>query len=182
MTAIRLLNEEQALGALADLSEVLADCVEGGASLGFMSPYRAQDAAPFWQGVAAAVGRREVLLVVAEDDDGRVVGTVQVGFATKPNQPHRGDLMKLLVHRRARGLGLSRLLMEAAETAAAEAGRTLLVLDTATGEPAEKIYERLGWCRTGVIPNYALFPDGRYCDTTIFYKQISRQRGETGNN
>ncbi|MBW8283503.1 MAG: GNAT family N-acetyltransferase, partial [Rhizobium sp.] len=103
---------------------------------------------------------------------GRVIGTVQVGFATKPNQPHRGDLMKLLVHRRARGLGLSRLLMEAAEAEAAKAGRTLLVLDTATGEPAEKIYERLGWSRTGVIPNYALFPDGRYCDTTIFYKQI----------
>ena len=173
MTAIRLLNEEQALAALPDLCEVLADCVEGGASLGFMSPYQPKDALPFWQGVATAVGRGEVLLVVAEDDDGRVVGTVQVGFASKPNQPHRGDLMKLLVHRRARGLGLSRLLMEAVETAAAEAGRTLLVLDTATGEPAEKIYERLGWSRTGVIPNYALFPDGRYCDTTIFYKQIN---------
>jgi len=173
MTAIRLLNEEQALAALPDLCEVLADCVEGGASLGFMSPYQPKDALPFWQGVAAAVGRGEVLLVVAEDEDGRVVGTVQVGFASKPNQPHRGDLMKLLVHRRARGLGLSRLLMEAAESAAARAGRTLLVLDTATGEPAEKIYERLGWSRTGVIPNYALFPDGRYCDTTIFYKQIN---------
>lgn len=177
MTAIRLLNEQQTLAALPDLCEVLADCVEGGASLGFMSPYRPDDAIPFWQGVAAAVGRGEVLLVVAEDGEGRVLGTVQVGFATKPNQPHRGDLMKLLVHRRARGLGLSRLLMEAAEEAAAEAGRTLLVLDTATGEPAERIYERFGWSRTGVIPNYALFPDGRYCDTTIFYKEIGRMAG-----
>ncbi len=173
MPTIRLLDERETLTVLPDLCEVLADCVEGGASLGFMSPYRPEDAVPFWQGVAAAVGRGEVLLAVAEDEEGCVVGTVQVGFATKPNQPHRGDLMKLLVHRRARGLGLSRRLMEAVEAAAAKAGRTLLVLDTATGEPAEAIYERLGWIRSGVIPNYALFPDGHYCDTTIFYKQIA---------
>ncbi|GEO83760.1 MULTISPECIES: GNAT family N-acetyltransferase [Alphaproteobacteria] len=172
MTTIRLLNEEEALSALPDLCDVLADCVEGGASLGFMSPYRPENAIPFWQDVATAVGHGELFLLVAEDEQARVIGTVQVGLATKPNQPHRGDLMKLLVHRRARGLGLSRLLMMAAEEVASKAGRTLLVLDTATGEPAERIYERLGWSRAGVIPNYALFPDGRYCDTTIFYKQL----------
>jgi GNAT superfamily N-acetyltransferase len=99
---------------------------------------------------------------------------VQVGFAAMPNQPHRGDLKKLLVHRRARGLGLSRLLMQAAEREAASRGRTLLVLDTATGEPAEGIYQRLGWHRAGVVPDYALFPDGRYCATTFFYKDLAQ--------
>ncbi|MFA7414069.1 MAG: GNAT family N-acetyltransferase [Rhizobium sp.] len=172
MTTIRLLDEAEALEALPDLCEVLADCVEGGASLGYLSPYRPDDALPFWQGVAAAVGRGEVLLLVAENEEGRVVGTVQVGFASKPNQPHRGDLMKLLVHRSARGLGLSRLLMEAAEKEAKARGRWLLVLDTATGSPAETIYERFGWQRTGVVPDYALFPDGSYCSTTIFWKRL----------
>lgn len=171
MVTIRMLDEQQALAALQDLCEVLADCVEGGASVGFMSPFTPEDGEPYWRGVAVAVGRREVLLFVAEVD-GRVSGTVQVGFALKPNQPHRADLMKLLVHRRARGLGLSKLLMQAAEAETAKQGRSLLVLDTATGELAEQIYERLGWTRSGVIPDYALFPDGRYCDTTVFWKRV----------
>jgi len=175
MPDIRLLDETETLNVLPDLCEVLADCIDGGASLGFMSPFAPSDGVPFWQGVAAAVGRGEVLLYVAEVE-GRVWGTVQIGFASKPNQPHRADLMKLLVHRSARGLGLARRLMAAAENGAVEAGRTLLVLDTATGEPAEGIYEKLGWQRTGVIPAYALFPDGRFCDTTIFYKNLASTR------
>lgn len=171
MSVVRLVDESQTLDVLADLNAILADCVEGGASVGFMSPLSPADAEPFWRGVAAAVGRGEVLLFVAEVE-GRVVGTVQIGFALKPNQPHRADLMKLLVHRDARGRGLSKLLMQAAETGAARRGRSLLVLDTATGEPAEALYEKLGWQRSGVIPDYALFPDGRSCDTTFFYKRI----------
>ncbi|MCM2401400.1 GNAT family N-acetyltransferase [Rhizobium sp. S153] len=171
MVTIRMLDEQQALAALPDLCEVLADCVEGGASVGFMSPFTPEDGELYWRGVAAAVGRGEVLLFVAEVD-GRISGTVQVGFALKPNQPHRADLMKLLVHRRARGLGLSKLLMQAAEAETAKQGRSLLVLDTATGELAEQIYEKLGWTRSGVIPDYALFPDGRYCDTTFFWKRV----------
>lgn len=171
MPVVRLLDESQTLDVLADLNAILADCVEGGASVGFMSPFSPADAEPFWRGVAAAVGRGEVLLFVAEVE-GRVVGTVQIGFALKPNQPHRADLMKLLVHRNARGRGLSKRLMQAAETEAARRGRNLLVLDTATGEPAEALYEKLGWQRSGVIPDYALFPDGRSCDTTVFYKRI----------
>ncbi len=171
MPVVRLLDESQTLDVLADLNAILADCVEGGASVGFMSPFSPADAEPFWRGVAAAVGRGEVLLFVAEVE-GRAVGTVQIGFALKPNQPHRADLMKLLVHRDARGRGLSKRLMQAAETEAARRGRNLLVLDTATGEPAEALYEKLGWQRSGVIPDYALFPDGRSCDTTVFYKRI----------
>lgn len=170
---IRLLNEDEAFAFLPDLCEVLRDCVDGGASVGFMSPLVAADAAAYWQGIAAAVGRGEVLLFVALDETGHAVGTVQVGFALKPNQPHRADLMKLLVRHDARGGGLSRLLMAAAEQEAKVRGRWLLVLDTATGEPAEAIYERFGWTRSGIIPDYALFPDGRYCSTTVFYKRLA---------
>lgn len=169
---IRLLSKTDALAALPDLCEALSDCVEDGASLGYMSPFTPADGEAFWRGVTDAVGRGEVLLYGAFLGD-RLVGTVQVGFASKPNQPHRGDLMKLLVHRDARGLGLSKALMAAAEEGAAKAGRSLLVLDTAAGELAETLYEKLGWQRSGVIPNYALFPDGRYCDTVIFWKTVA---------
>ena len=172
MTTIRVLNREETIDVLPELCEVLAACVNGGASVGFMLPFSPQDAQPFWQSVAEAAGEGSTIHVVAEVD-GRVVGTVQVGLASKPNQPHRGDLMKLLVHRDARGLGLSKALMAAAEAGSARAGRTLLVLDTAAGELAEGLYEKLGWQRSGIIPNYALFPDGRYCDTVIFWKTVA---------
>lgn len=168
---VRLLDQRQTLNALPDLCEVLSDCVNGGASVGFMLPFAPDDGRVFWTDVAEAIGQGRVLHAVAERD-GKVVGTVQVGLATKPNQPHRGDLMKLLVHRSARGKGLSRMLMECVETEAAKCGRTLLVLDTATGSEAESIYPRYGWQRAGVIPDYALFPDGRFCATTFFYKRI----------
>lgn len=169
---IRLMSKDDARAALPDLCATLADCVEGGASVGFMSPFAPDDGQVFWQDVTDAVGRGEILLYGAFLGD-RLVGTVQVGFASKPNQPHRGDLMKLLIHRDARGLGLSKALMAAAEAGAAQAGRWLLVLDTAAGELAESLYEKLGWQRSGVIPNYALFPDGRYCDTVVFWKTVA---------
>lgn len=171
MPDIRLLSETEALENLEALKDVLADCVEDNASVGFMPPLQPADGEAFWRGVAGGVRRGEVLLYGAFVDD-RLVGTVQVGFAQKPNQPHRGDLMKLLVHRKARGLGLSKALMAAAEAGAKEAGRWLLVLDTARGELAESLYEKLGWQRSGIIPDYALFPDGRYCDTVVFYKRL----------
>ncbi|MBB3396716.1 MULTISPECIES: GNAT family N-acetyltransferase [unclassified Rhizobium] len=173
MTAIiRLLDAAEARTAIPDLCEVLTDCVNGGASVGFMQPYTNADAEPYWQGVADAVASGATLLLVAEID-GRAVGTVQVGAAQMPNQPHRGDLKKLLVHRSARGKGLARLLMDAAEREAAGRGKTLLVLDTATGSNAEAIYLRLGWQRVGVIPDYALWPEGGLCATTLFYKRVA---------
>ncbi|MCI9866673.1 GNAT family N-acetyltransferase [Rhizobium skierniewicense] len=171
MTLIRTLNGQETLAALPELCEVLSDCVNGGASVGFMLPFSPHDAEAYWRGVADAVDRGEIILVAAQVD-GKTVGTVQVALASKPNQPHRGDLMKLLVHRSARGLGLSRKLMGHVEAEAARRGRTLLVLDTATGSEAEAIYIRFGWQRVGVIPDYALFPDGRYCGTTLFFKRI----------
>lgn len=172
IATIRLLDAAQARAAIPDLCEVLTDCVNGGASVGFMQPYGNADAAPYWQVVADAVASGATLLLVAEID-GRAVGTVQVGAAQMPNQPHRGDLKKLLVHRSARGKGLARLLMDAAEREAAARGKTILVLDTATGSDAEAIYPRLGWERVGVIPDYALWPEGGLCATTLFYKRVA---------
>jgi GNAT superfamily N-acetyltransferase len=172
MTIIRILDAQQARAAVPDLCEILADCVEGGASVGFMQPYTAADAEPYWRGVVEAAEAGVNLLAVAEVD-GRIVGTVQVGFAAMPNQPHRGDVKKLLVHRSARGKGLARLLMEGIEREAARHGKHLLVLDTATGSDAEAIYPRLGWEKAGVIPDYAMWPEGGYCATTLFYKRIA---------
>ena len=171
---IRLLDETQARLAIPALAEVLSDCVEGGASVGFMQPYPPESALAYWSGVVEAVAANETLLMVAEEAS-RILGTVQVGVAQMPNQPHRGDLKKLLVHRAARGKGLARRLMEAAEREAAARGKTLLVLDTATGSEAETIYPRLGWERVGVIPNYAMWPEGGLCATTFFYKRIALQ-------
>ncbi|EJZ22049.1 acetyltransferase [Rhizobium sp. Pop5] len=170
--SIRLLSAEEAHAAIPDLCEVLADCVNGGASVGFMQPYAPADAESYWRGVAEAVADGATLLLVAEMED-RIVGTVQVGAAQMPNQPHRGDLKKLLVHRSARGHGLARLLMAMAEKEAARRGKTILVLDTATGSEAEAIYPRLGWERVGVIPDYALWPEGGLCATTFFYKRVA---------
>jgi GNAT superfamily N-acetyltransferase len=173
MTAtIRVLDAAGARAAIPDLCEVLSDCINGGASLGFMLPFASGDAVGYWGEIADAVEKGGIILGVAEVD-GKVVGTVQIGLASKPNQPHRGDLMKLLVHRSARGLGLSRKLTEAVEKEAAGRGRTLLVLDTATGSEAEAIYPRLGWERVGVIPDYAMWPQGGFCGTTLFYKRIA---------
>ena len=172
MTTIRIVDAEEARAVLSDLSEILSDCINGGASVGFMLPFEPRDATDYWQEIADAVEKGSIILAVAEVE-GRVVGTVQVGLASKPNQPHRGDLMKLLVHRSARGLGLSRKLMEVVEAEAARRGRTLLVLDTATGSEAESIYPRFGWERVGVIPDYAMWPQGGFCGTTLFYKRVA---------
>jgi GNAT superfamily N-acetyltransferase len=156
---------------LAELAEVLVDCVAGGASVNFMSPFGHDDAKAFFTKIAGEVARGEAALLVARVA-GRIVGTVQLGLATPPNQPHRADIRKLLVHRSARGRGIGMALMSAAEEAARARGRTLLVLDTALGGDAERLYTRAGWTRVGVIPGYALFPDGSPCDTVYFWKQV----------
>ncbi|HWU62484.1 MAG TPA: GNAT family N-acetyltransferase [Ensifer sp.] len=172
MADIRILDRAATLAALADLSALFSETVRGGASMGYMLPFPHDEAAAYWRGVADAVDRGDVVLFVIEEA-GRIAGTVQLGIAMPPNQPHRADIKKLMVHPSARGRGIARLLMNAAESEAAARGRSLLVLDTATGEPAEAIYEHLGWERAGIIPGYALFPDGRPCDTTIFYKALN---------
>jgi ribosomal protein S18 acetylase RimI-like enzyme len=152
------------------LAEVLVDCVEGGASVGFMLPLSPQRALDHWRSVAQAVVRGERALLVATDSSG-VVGTVQLVLAQPENQPHRADVSKMLVHRRARRRGVGEALMRAVEAVAVENGRTLLVLDTAS-DAAERLYERAGWQRLGVVPGFALLPEGGLCDTTFFYRQL----------
>jgi len=151
------------------LSDVLIDCVEGGASVSFMLPMSRAKADAFWRSTAASVARGERVVLAAEDAAGTIVGTAQVILAQPENQPHRGDLAKMLVHRRARRRGVGAALLVAAERSALSAGKTLLVLDTASDD-AERLYARQGWLRCGEIPNYALWPDGRPCATTFFYK------------
>jgi GNAT superfamily N-acetyltransferase len=171
---IRLLDPASARAAVPGLAEVLIDCVERGASVSFMHPLSRDRAEAFWTQVAAGVARGETILLVAEVGGG-IVGTVQVVFAGPENQPHRADIAKMLVHGRARRRGIAERLLRAAEAAAVAAGRSVLVLDTVTGGDAERLYTRVGWTRVGVIPNYALFPDGRPCATTYFYKAVGPQ-------
>jgi GNAT superfamily N-acetyltransferase len=155
------------------LSDVLIDCVEGGASVSFMLPISRAKAEAFWRSAAASVARNERVVLTAEDETGAIVGTVQVIWAQPENQPHRGDLAKMLVHRRARRRGIGAALLAAAERSALDAGKTLLVLDTASDD-AERLYARGGWQRCGQIPDYALLPDGPPCATTIYFKLLRR--------
>ena len=155
---------------LRGLGELLVDCVEGGASVSFLRPITPAKAAVFWDGVARGVKAGERQLFVAEAD-GAIVGTVQVILAQPENQPHRGDVAKMLVRRAARKQGIGLALLRAAEEGARRAGKTLLVLDTASAD-AERLYERNGWIPVGVIPGYALLPDGAPCDTRVYYKSL----------
>ncbi len=156
------------MGALAD---GLLDCVEGGASVSFMASLSKADAESFFENVLEGVQHGKRILLAAFMDS-KLVGTVQILTAMPPNQPHRADVAKLLVVRSARGQGVGSQLMKHVEEVSRLAGKTLLVLDTATGDLAEKLYVSLGWTRVGVIPRYALYPDGTWCDTTIFWKQL----------
>jgi GNAT superfamily N-acetyltransferase len=164
---LRSLDDAQ-IRALAD---VLIDCVDGGASVSFMHPLAPARAQAFWRGVAAGVAAGDRALLVAEDDTG-IVGTVQLVLGQPENQPHRADVSKMLVRRRARRQGLGEALMRAAEQTARDCGKTVLVLDTTTGGDGERLYARLGWVRVGAIPDYALLPRGGLSGTTFFYKAL----------
>jgi GNAT superfamily N-acetyltransferase len=169
---IRRLDAAQAQASIGALAEVLSDCVEGGASVSFMWPLPRERAIDFWRGVAEGVARGERALLVAQDGSGRIVGTVQLVTAMPDNQPHRADVAKMLVHRSARRAGIAGRLLAALDEVAREEGKTVLVLDTVTGGDAERLYERAGWQRAGVVPKFALMPDGAFCATTFFYKHL----------
>ena len=154
------------------LAAVLIDCVEGGASVSFMHPLTRERAEAFWRRVAQGVAAGERALLIAEDAQG-LCGTVQLVLEQPENQPHRADLAKMLVHRRVRRQGMGAALMQAAEATARDCGKTLLVLDAVTGGDAARLYERLGWQRVGDIPDYALFPDGGLCSTTVYYRRLA---------
>jgi GNAT superfamily N-acetyltransferase len=157
-----------------ELADVLMDCVAGGASVSFMSGLDRARAERFWCNVAdRSESDGRAVFAAIRDSDGTAVGTVQMIPAGTENQPHRADVAKMLVMRAHRHYGLGRALMRAAESAAVTAGKTLLTLDTASDD-AERLYASLGWQRVGVIPNYALNPDGSACATVIFYKELMR--------
>ena len=156
---------------LAALAGVLVDCVESGASVSFLQPFTRERALAFWRRIAKSSSAGERVLLVAEDDDG-ICGTVQVILDLPENQPHRADVSKMLVHRRARRRGVGEALMRAAEASAREHRRTVLVLDTASDD-ARRLYERLGWIKVGDIPAYALLPDGTPCATTYYYRELA---------
>ena len=153
---------------IRDLALLLLDATAAGASVGFLDSTTLEEAAEWWR---QSISERTILLVT-RDDEG-ITGTVQLRPAPMPNQPHRADIAKLLVHRRARRQGLGAMLMEEIERVARFAGFTLLTLDTKRGDAAESLYRRAGWTEVGVIPGYALNPDGSMCDTVVFYKELS---------
>ena len=156
---------------IEELASVLIDCVEGGASVSFMLPLPRPKAVAYWRGVAQSAERGERAVLAALDAAGTIVGTVQLILDLPENQPHRGDVAKMLVHRRGRRAGVGAALLAAAEECAREEGRSLLVLDTANPEAA-RLYERNGWQRVGLVPGYALYPDGRPCGTTFYFKSL----------
>jgi GNAT superfamily N-acetyltransferase len=169
---VRRLGANEAAASAEALAEVLIDCVQGGASVSFMDPLPHDKALAFWRGVAEGVARNERVLLVAEDGAEGIVGTVQLITAMPDNQPHRADVAKMLVHRKARRRGVAQRLMAAVDDAARSAGKRVLVLDTVTGGDAERLYERAGWQRVGEVPDYALMPDGALCSTTYFYRHL----------
>ena len=168
---IEKLDADGARAAVPALAEILQDAVANGASVGFMDWNTAADYARFWTGVADGVAAGSIQLFVAREGS-EILGTSQLQLVAKPNQPHRGEIAKVLVHSRARRRGLGARLMKAAESAAREAGRDLLVLDTDQASGALHFYRELGWIEVGTIPRYALMPDGSDCATTFFYKEL----------
>ena len=171
VAVIRSLAPDEVERHLDDLAEVLSDCVAGGAGVNFLLPFPPSEALKWWQAVMPAVRSGERIVLVALDG-AQVVGTVQLMPAPQPNQPHRADISKMLVHSRARRQGLGEALMRAAEVEALARGRTLLTLDTVSDSAAERLYARLGWHSAGRIPGYALNPLGGPDSATFMWKAL----------
>ncbi|GII96123.1 GNAT family N-acetyltransferase [Sinosporangium siamense] len=172
MHTITRLHPHEFRASVGGLADLFADAVEGGASLGFVAPFGRKEAAAWWRGQEAAVAAG-TLLVWASHDGHRVTGVVGLTLSPKPNGRHRGEIVKLMVHRAARGRGLGRALLSTAERAAAEGGVSLLLLDTETGSVADRLYGAAGWTRYGVVPAYAADPGGVLRDCSFYYKQLA---------
>jgi acetyltransferase len=161
---------------LRALAQLLVDAVESGAAVSFLAPLTLERAEDWWRRTISA-SHSGAIFLVARDVEG-IVGTVQLHPAWAPNQPHRAEIAKLLVHRRSRRTGLATQLMRTVEDTARRAGFRLLTLDTKRGDAAERLYRNIGWTAAGTIPGYALDPDGTPHDAVIFYKSLS-QIGES---
>lgn len=172
LLSVRVLSRDTILAHLDPLCDILENSVNGGASVSFMLPFGRDKAVAFWQKVARSVAADERIVLAAFDEQEQILGTVQLVIDQPENQDHRADVAKLLVHERARRQGIARLLMRELEAVAVEQGKSVLVLDTATGSGAEAFYTNCGWLKVGVIPRYALMPDGEMTGTTLFYKVL----------
>jgi GNAT superfamily N-acetyltransferase len=169
--AIRRLEAAETIARIDELADILLDCVAGGASVSFMADMTLEEATAFWRRMADGVAAGTRILIVAEIE-GRLVGTVQVVASGIPNQPHRSDLAKMLVRRDARGLGVGAAMLAEAEALSRAAGWWLIVLDTVVDSAGDRLYARGGWRPVGIIPDYALYPDGRLCGTRYYYKNL----------
>ena len=174
---IERLGKDATASDVKGLAGLLVDAIDSGAGISFMAGLTEEEAESWWRSILASSPERAIVLV-ARDAEG-LVGTVQLQPAWAPNQPHRADVAKLIVHRRARGQGIGRALMLALEQAASSAGFTLLLLDTCKGYAAERLYASLGWVRVGEVPGFALNPDGSLCDTVFFYRALGGGRRPT---
>jgi acetyltransferase len=170
--AIESLGPERAVRELRALSTLLEDAVEHGASIGFLPPMAAGEARAYWQTVVAALRGGSRVLLVARDAEGGLVGSAQLDLATRPNARHRAEVMKVMVHTKARRQGIGRTLMLAIEEHARRLGRTTLVLDTRHGDHAERLYADVGWTFAGVVPKYARSADGRLDPGAFYYKLL----------
>ncbi|MGN9844969.1 N-acetyltransferase family protein [Nonomuraea sp. H19] len=171
MHTIDRLPADEFDAGVKELAELLVDAVDSGASVGFLAPFDHEEAAAWWRAQAPAVADGSHMVWVCRDDTG-ISATVSLVLAAKPNARHRAEIVKLMVHRDARGRGLSRALLATAERAALEAGADLLLLDTETGSTAEHVYLTGGWTRYGIVPDYAGSPDGTLRDCSFFYKRL----------
>ncbi|WP_331770842.1 GNAT family N-acetyltransferase (plasmid) [Embleya sp. NBC_00888] len=173
MHTITRLTADDFGNSVAELADLLADVVADGSSLGFVAPFDNRAAATWWLDRAPAVADGSLHVWMAHGASG-VVGTIGLALERKPNGRHRAEVVKLMVHRDARGHGLGRALLATAEQAAAHAGATLLLLDTEAESTADHLYRRAGWTRYGVVPEYAATPVGTLRDCTFYYKQLPR--------
>jgi ribosomal protein S18 acetylase RimI-like enzyme len=170
---VHRLTEGEAAAGRVDLIDLLADAIDDGASIGFVLPFGQAELSSYWQEVEAAIRKGSRHLLVARVD-GRIVGAVQLDCALKANARHRAEVQKLMVHRRARRRGIGRRLMQTIEPLALSLGRSLLVLDLRLDDPAQALYESLGYRRTGIVPRYACDPDGTLNDCLFMHKELVR--------
>lgn len=168
---LRLLSKKE-VRLIPQLSALLQDAVDGGASVGFLAPLSDERANAYWKRAVETIGDSFYVWIAQVNE--QIVGSIQLELSTKENGMHRAEVQKLFVLESHRGKGISTALMNAAEAMAAEVGRSLLVLDTQSGSKAESIYLHLGWTSVGQIPDYALSPSGDLCPTTYFYKRLGR--------
>jgi GNAT superfamily N-acetyltransferase len=163
---------DAAASAERRLAEILCACVDAGASVSYLPPLGADVARGFWKRMSAEIAAGTRILLAAWHD-ATLIGTVMLEFAASPNQPHRAEVQKLLVHPAARRRGVARALMARLETEARGAGKTLLTLDTRAGDAAEHLYRDMGWHEAGRIPGFALNADRVPCETVFFWKSVA---------